>query len=313
MRSRWSAWARRRTCCAAMEAAVQKFVERPRAVQRGRGGQGGAGRLRADRIPRRRVAGQGRFGGRAVPAIPRRAGAGRQPTASTRPTCGAWNGAGTIRTRRRPSRGAGVRPGGALAHRPGACCAWSRSGDAEGGARAGQDQPVRWRPRQTARQPRIFWKICAGFFEALALACCRSISTSKRAASRVLLQYASLAKGEVGVSDRLAQDLVFFCSQAVSGPRLDEAPALRGGAAGLGAGPLHAGRLPDRPVRPLRSGAAGAGAQAHRRRPRKPGRRLSGGDAGKLKGLAEQFHMVGESLHQAASGQRAAGAGADRT
>ena len=37
----------------------------------------------------------------------------------------------------------------------------------------------------------------------------------KRAGSRVLLQYAALAKGELGVSDRLAQDLVFFCAQAV--------------------------------------------------------------------------------------------------
>ena len=47
----------------------------------------------------------------------------------------------------------------------------------------------------------------------------------KRAASRVLLQYASLAKGELGVSDRLAQDLVFFCSQALPAQPTD-APAL---------------------------------------------------------------------------------------
>jgi len=36
---------------------------------------------------------------------------------------------------------------------------------------------------------------------------------------------AALAKGEVTVSDRLAQDLVFFCSQAVPA-RAADAPAL---------------------------------------------------------------------------------------
>jgi chemosensory pili system protein ChpA (sensor histidine kinase/response regulator) len=68
---------------------------------------------------------------------------------------------------------------------------------------------------QAARQPRIFWKICAAYFEAIGQGLLPLDIYVKRAASRVLLQYASLAKGELGVSDRLAQDLLFFCAQAV--------------------------------------------------------------------------------------------------
>jgi chemosensory pili system protein ChpA (sensor histidine kinase/response regulator) len=68
---------------------------------------------------------------------------------------------------------------------------------------------------QTAKQPKVFWKVAAGYFEAIAHGLLPADIYVKRAASRVLLQYASLAKGELGVSDRLAQDLVFFCAQAV--------------------------------------------------------------------------------------------------
>jgi chemosensory pili system protein ChpA (sensor histidine kinase/response regulator) len=66
-----------------------------------------------------------------------------------------------------------------------------------------------------ATQPRIFWRICAGYFEATALGLCPKDVYNKRAASRILQQYAALARGDDNVSDRLAQDLVFFCSLAV--------------------------------------------------------------------------------------------------
>jgi chemosensory pili system protein ChpA (sensor histidine kinase/response regulator) len=69
--------------------------------------------------------------------------------------------------------------------------------------------------RQADRRPRIFWKIAAAYFEALAHDLLPSDVYVRRAASRVLLQYASLSKGDVGVSERLAQDLLFFCSQAI--------------------------------------------------------------------------------------------------
>ena len=68
---------------------------------------------------------------------------------------------------------------------------------------------------QAALEPRVFWKICAAFFEATAKGLCPADVYAKRAASRLLLQYTTLAKGEQSVSDRLAQDLLFFCAQAV--------------------------------------------------------------------------------------------------
>ncbi|MDR6538806.1 Hpt domain-containing protein [Variovorax soli] len=79
-----------------------------------------------------------------------------------------------------------------------------------------------------ASVPRVasFWTLAAGFFEALALALIPADAHVKRAASRVLLQYATLARGDNTVSDRLGQDLLFFCAQAVPGPR-DEAATLR--------------------------------------------------------------------------------------
>ncbi|NEJ03701.1 hypothetical protein, partial [Rhizobium ruizarguesonis] len=67
---------------------------------------------------------------------------------------------------------------------------------------------------QADRQARSFWKICAGFFEALALGHLTPDVYVKRAASRVLMQYAMLARGETTIADRLVQDLLFFCSQA---------------------------------------------------------------------------------------------------
>ena len=73
---------------------------------------------------------------------------------------------------------------------------------------------------------RSFWALAGGFFEALGLSLVTPDIYVKRAASRVLLQYATLARGDETVSDRLGQDLLFFCAQAVPSMR-DEAPTLR--------------------------------------------------------------------------------------
>ena len=68
---------------------------------------------------------------------------------------------------------------------------------------------------QQALEARVFWKICAAYFEALALKLCPADVYVKKAASRVLQQYSTLARGDQSVSDRLAQDLLFFCAQAM--------------------------------------------------------------------------------------------------
>lgn len=61
---------------------------------------------------------------------------------------------------------------------------------------------------------RTFWKVAAGFFEALAHDSLPSDIYVKRTASRVLVQYASLAEDSTKVIPKGMQDLLFFCAQA---------------------------------------------------------------------------------------------------
>ena len=67
----------------------------------------------------------------------------------------------------------------------------------------------------TVLEPRAFWKLGAAFFEALAHKLCPLDVFVKRTASRIIAQYTTLARGEPRVTDRLAQDLLFFCAQAI--------------------------------------------------------------------------------------------------
>ena len=70
--------------------------------------------------------------------------------------------------------------------------------------------------RQTEQRQKTFWLIAAAYFEAIAHDLLESDVYVKRAASRILLQYATLANGDPSISERLALDLLFFCDQAVS-------------------------------------------------------------------------------------------------
>jgi chemosensory pili system protein ChpA (sensor histidine kinase/response regulator) len=79
---------------------------------------------------------------------------------------------------------------------------------------------------QSALEPRTFWIICAAYFEAVALRLCPDDVYSKRAASRILRQYATLSQGDTNISERLARDLVFFCSLAVPAAG-QQTPALK--------------------------------------------------------------------------------------
>ncbi|MGZ5786301.1 MAG: Hpt domain-containing protein, partial [Ramlibacter sp.] len=146
---------------------------------------------------------------------------------------------------------------------------------------------------QSARQPKIFWKICAGYFEAIHLSLLPLDIYVKRAATRVLLQYASLAKGELGVSDRLAQDLVFFCSQAVPAP--GTAPSLEAVRAAWGLA-----RFTPVDYQTAQYGRFDPVLLAQSRKrivaAKETWSGLSGGDANKLKGVADQFHLVSDSL-----------------
>jgi chemosensory pili system protein ChpA (sensor histidine kinase/response regulator) len=64
------------------------------------------------------------------------------------------------------------------------------------------------------RQFTIFWRIAAGFFNAIGTSSLVGDVYVKRTVSRILMQLAGHVKGDMGVSDRLAQDLLFFCAQA---------------------------------------------------------------------------------------------------
>lgn len=147
---------------------------------------------------------------------------------------------------------------------------------------------------QTARQPKTFWKVAAGYFEAVAQGLLPADVYVKRAASRVLLQYASLAKGDTSVSDRLAQDLVFFCAQAVPA-RPTDAPALTAVRAGYGLakskpvdyGSSPFGRFDPTLLNQLRKRIASA---------KETWSALSGGEAHKVKNVSEQFHGLSETL-----------------
>jgi chemosensory pili system protein ChpA (sensor histidine kinase/response regulator) len=147
---------------------------------------------------------------------------------------------------------------------------------------------------QAARQPRIFWKLCAAYFEAMGLSLLPLDIYVKRVASRVLQQYASLAKGELGVSDRLAQDIVFFCSQAVPANPAD-APSLTGVRLAWG---LSLAKPVDYQTAQYGRFDPVLLAQARKRIviAKETWSALSGGDANKVKGVADQFHLVSESL-----------------
>ena len=58
------------------------------------------------------------------------------------------------------------------------------------------------------------WQLAAAFFEAQGSGLLASDVYTKRIASRLLAQLRSTVKGDDELSDRLAQDLLFFCAHA---------------------------------------------------------------------------------------------------
>ncbi|MOA41678.1 hypothetical protein D3C78_1636610 [compost metagenome] len=80
---------------------------------------------------------------------------------------------------------------------------------------------------QTEPGPRMFWKVAAGFFDAFTHGLLHTDVYVKRVASRVLLQYAAMAKGDNTLPERLTQDLLFFCAQARPAGQGMDAPVLR--------------------------------------------------------------------------------------
>jgi len=64
------------------------------------------------------------------------------------------------------------------------------------------------------REQATLWALAAGFFEAIALDLVQKDIYVKRAASNVLQQFGVLRQGTIRPSERVAQDLTFFCAMA---------------------------------------------------------------------------------------------------
>ena len=151
---------------------------------------------------------------------------------------------------------------------------------------------------QPDRQSRAFWKICAGFFEAFGSGLLPPDVYVKRVASRVLMQYAALAKGDASIADRLVQDLLFFCSQAKPAETAaEQVPSLLA---------VRQAFSLDR-FKPVDYETARFGrfdpamlAQARKRiaAATETWSGLAGGDRNKLKPAADQFSLVCDSLRK---------------
>ncbi|MFM2450462.1 MAG: hypothetical protein RIS44_2912, partial [Pseudomonadota bacterium] len=162
---------------------------------------------------------------------------------------------------------------------------FKRMSDIFAGLGAGADQA------QTAS----LWKMAAGAFEAQAAGLFTSDVYSKRLASRLLTQLRIVSRGQNDVSERLAQDILFFCAQAVPEtgsvvlPRLravrltwhlDEHAAADYNTSTLGRfDPAMLAQARKRVVAAKDSWSAVAGGEMHR-----------------LTGLNEQFSLVSDSL-----------------
>lgn len=140
-----------------------------------------------------------------------------------------------------------------------------------------------------------FWRLAAAFFEAVARDLLPLDVYSKRVASRILAQFGMIERGESAVSERLAQDLLFFCAQCRPG----DTPAPRVQAVRRAYGledhePVnyevsHLGRFdPALLVQARKRVAAAKDAWSA----------VAGGEMHRLTGLNEQFSLVGDSLRR---------------
>ncbi|MBS0444500.1 MAG: Hpt domain-containing protein [Proteobacteria bacterium] len=139
------------------------------------------------------------------------------------------------------------------------------------------------------------WKLAAAMFEAQAQGLLGFDVYSKRVASRLLAQFRALERGEFEVSERLAQDLLFFCAQSASPGDGRRAPRLA--AVRQTYGLVHhvptdyaassLGRFDPALILQARKRVAAA---------KEAWSAVAGGEMHRLAGLSEQFALVGDSL-----------------
>lgn len=146
----------------------------------------------------------------------------------------------------------------------------------------------------TEQRAQTFWRVAAGYFEAVSQHLLPVDVYVKRAASRTLLQFASFAQGQTQVSETLLHDLLFFCSQASSATS-EQAPHLFA--------VREAFRLES--VQPVDYQRVTLGrydpanlSQARKRigAAKEAWSLFSGGDASRARQVIEQFGLIGDSL-----------------
>lgn len=168
-----------------------------------------------------------------------------------------------------------------------------KSGDADA-ASGMRSLSLGFAAAQETLQARVFWTLCAAYFEAVALGLCPPDVYCKRAASQILLQDRTLARGETGISERLLLDLLFFCAQAVPQSGAD-ASVLTAVRSTYGLTQTQAvdyetprfGRFDPVLLAQARKRIAAAAESWSA---------LAGGDTNRLKLAADQFALVGDSV-----------------
>jgi chemosensory pili system protein ChpA (sensor histidine kinase/response regulator) len=147
----------------------------------------------------------------------------------------------------------------------------------------------------TQTQIATLWKLASAVFEAQSLGLLGFDVFSKRVASRLLAQFRVLARGETDVSERLAQDLLFFCAQSAAPAPGQSAPRLAAVRQAYG---LSAAAPVDYSVSVLGRFDPAVIAQARKRvtSAKDAWSGVAGGEMHRMTGLAEQFALVGESL-----------------
>ena len=170
-----------------------------------------------------------------------------------------------------------------------------KNGDPQSAARL-RDLSLGFAAAQPAGAVRIFWKTAAGCFDALAAGLLPADVYVKRVASRVLLQYAGFVRGDNGVSDRLMQDILFFCAQTPAGAATT-APSLQ---AVRTAFRLDRFTPLDYEVRRFGRFDPATLAQAKKRiaTVTETWSSVAGGDRNKLRPAADQFSLVCDSLNK---------------
>ncbi len=157
---------------------------------------------------------------------------------------------------------------------------------------------------RTAPHLATFWQLAAAVFEAEADGLLQADTYSKRIASRLLAQLRMRARGQDEISDRFAQDLLFFCSHALHPPTGTTTGAATHPGPRLAA-VARAWQLASKPTADYGTSRLGrfdpallATARKRVAAAKDAWSAVAGGELHRLSGLSEQFTLVGESLQR---------------